>query len=156
TAIVLLVAVVHLVGATPRYTATTQVLLLEKSSPPTEGRSGYYQGEPSYFIENQLAVIGSDSLLRRVVIRERLGVPPPDAKPQGTGEDESKPDENQSTLDAINTLRGALGVSRSGKGLVLKISITWQDPTRAAQLANAVAEAYVLDQLDARFEAAKQ
>ena len=53
-------------------------------------------------------------------------------------------------------LRGALEVSRKGKGQVLGISITWEDPTRAAQLANAVAEAYVLDQLDARFDAAKR
>ena len=53
-------------------------------------------------------------------------------------------------------LRGALEVSRSGQGQVLSISITWEDPARAAQLANAVAEAYVVDQLDARFDAAKR
>src|SRR5262249_11679801 len=34
--------------------------------------------------------------------------------------------------------------------------ITWTDPIRAAQLANAVANAYVVNQLDARFESAKQ
>ena len=39
---------------------------------------------------------------------------------------------------------------------MLNISITWDDPTRAAQLANAVADAYVVDQLDARFESAKR
>src|SRR5262249_17736387 len=70
--------------------------------------------------------------------------------------DEPTSDEKQSALDAINMLRGALAVSRSGKGQVLNISITWGDPIRAAQLANAVADAYVLDQLDARFEAAKR
>ena len=56
----------------------------------------------------------------------------------------------------INRLRGALAVSRSGQAQVLNISITWDDPERAAQLANAVADAYVVDQLDARLEAAKR
>src|SRR5262249_48850969 len=140
----------------PFYTATTQVLLqAEKSLAPTETSSDYYRLDFS-FIENQLAILRSDSLLRRVVIKERLTAPSSDAKPPGTDQDESKPDENQSILSAINMLRGALNVSRSGKGQVLNISITWMDPTRAAQLANAVAEAYVLDQLDARFDAAKR
>jgi capsular exopolysaccharide synthesis family protein len=39
---------------------------------------------------------------------------------------------------------------------VLSISITSTDAAKAAQLANAVANAYVINQLDARFESAKQ
>ena len=39
---------------------------------------------------------------------------------------------------------------------MLNISITWEDPVDAAQLANAVADAYVVDQLDARLESAKR
>ena len=158
TAFVFLIGVIQLLRATPLYTATTEVLLqAEKSPAPTEsGSSDYYRIDFS-FIENQLAILQSDSLLRRVVIKERLAVPPPDAKPQGTDE---RRDRNQTKTsprsDAINMLRGALEVSRKGKGQVLSISITWEDPTRAAQLANAVAEAYVLDQLDARFDAAKR
>ena len=94
-----------------------------------------------------------------MVIKERLAAPPPTAKePQSA--DASKDDptaaEDQSILDGINSLRGALAVSRSGQAQVLNISITWGDPARAAQLANAVADAYVVNQLDARFESAKR
>ena len=39
---------------------------------------------------------------------------------------------------------------------MLNISITWADPAGAAQLANAVADAYLLNQLDARFDSAKR
>ena len=39
---------------------------------------------------------------------------------------------------------------------MLSISITSSDPAKAAQLANAVANGYVVNQLDARFESAKQ
>src|SRR5262249_43728266 len=144
TACVFLTSVFHLVRATPLYTATTQVLLqAEKSPAPTESGSSNYQIDFS-FIENQLAILKSDSLLQRVVIKERLAAPLLGAnESQSADEEKSKPDENQSTLNAINMLRVALAAYRSGKGQVLNISITWDDPIRAGQLANAVADAYV-------------
>jgi polysaccharide biosynthesis transport protein len=154
----LLYAVISLVRATPLYTATTQVLLEAPAKAPTDsGPTNYYYFNES-FIENQLAIIRSDPLLRRVALKE-LAVPPPTAKdPQST--DSSKESaasaEDESVLGAINSLRGALAVSRSGQAQVLNISITWSDPVRAAQLANAVANTYVVNQLDARFESAKQ
>ena len=58
--------------------------------------------------------------------------------------------------NGINGLRGALTVKRNGLAFVLDISITWDDPVKAGQLANAVADAFVTDQLDARFDAAKR
>jgi capsular exopolysaccharide synthesis family protein len=63
--------------------------------------------------------------------------------------------EDPSIRNDINTLRGALNISRS-TGALLSIFITWDNPLRAAQLANAVADAYVVDQLDARLESAKR
>ena len=56
----------------------------------------------------------------------------------------------QAILDGINRLRGALEGSRIGQAQILNIAITWEDPVRAAQLANAVADAYVDDPLDVR------
>ena len=88
-------------------------------------------------LENQLAILRSDSLLRRVVLNERLAV------------------DDQSIRNGIDSVRGALAISH-GAGQILDISITWDDPVRAAQLANAVADAYVVDQLDARLELAKR
>jgi polysaccharide biosynthesis transport protein len=154
----LLYAVISLARSTPLYTATTQVLLEAPAKAPTDTGPGEYYRFSESFIENQLAIIRSDPLLRKVAVKE-LAVPPPTAmEPQST--DPSKESatavEDESVLDAINNLRGALAVSRSGWAQVLNISITWTDPVRAAQLANAVANAYVVNQLDARFEAAKQ
>ena len=158
-ALSLLMGVIYLVRATPRYTATTQVLLERPQKSPTDTGGTDYSFRDRSFIENQLAILRSDPLLRRVVIKERLAAPPPTAKePQSA--DASKEDatlaEDQSMVDGINSLRGALAVSRSGQAEVLNISITSTDPARAAQLANAVADAYVVNQLDARFESAKR
>jgi succinoglycan biosynthesis transport protein ExoP len=156
----LLYAVIYLARATPLYTATTQVLLEAPTKAPTEtGLADYYQFTNYSFIENQLAILRSDPLLRRVVLKERLAVAPLTAKePQSTdpSKESTTSAEDASIIHAINNLRGALAVMRSGQAQVLNISITWTDPVRAAQLANAVANAYVVNQLDARFESAKQ
>src|SRR5215470_3213369 len=159
TALVFVIAVIYLARATPLYTATTQVLLEPPERAPTDTSSPDYRFNDFSFIENQLAIIRSDPLLRRVVVKERLALPPPTEKePQSTDPSKESPTsgEDESVLNAINALRGALALSRSGQAQVLNISITWTDPVRAAQLANAVANAYVINQLDARFESAKQ
>src|SRR5262245_39887605 len=157
TALAFLVAVVHLARTTPLYTATAEVLLERPERAPTDTSSTDFHDYS--VIENQVAIIRSDPLLRRVVVKERLAEPRPIAQePQSTAPSKESPTsaEDQSVLDAINGLRGALAVSRTGKAQVLSISITSTDPAKAAQLANAVANAYVVNQLDARFESAKQ
>jgi capsular exopolysaccharide synthesis family protein len=159
TALVLLIAVINLVRATPLYTAATQVILEAPAKAPTDNGLPDYRYSDYSFIENQLAIIRSDPLLRRVVVKERLAGPPPTQKESQSTDppkDGAPPTEDESVLEGINSLRGALAVVRSGSSQVLNISITWTDPIRAAQLANAVANAYVVNQLDARFESAKQ
>src|SRR5258707_5521787 len=86
TALTFLIGVIYLAGASPLYTATTQVLLEPPTKAPTDtGSTDYYRFNDYSFIENQLAIIRSDPLLRRVVIKERLAVPPPTAtEPQST------------------------------------------------------------------------
>jgi polysaccharide biosynthesis transport protein len=160
TALVFVIGVVYLARTTPLYTATAQVLLERAARAPTDTSStNFDRFDDSAFFENQLAIIRSDPLLRRVVVKERLAEPRPAAK-EAQSTDAAKEGlaaaEEQSILGAINGLRGALAVARSGKAQVLSISMTSTDPAKAAQLANAVANAYVVNQLDARFESAKQ
>ena len=60
-------------------------------------------------------------------------------------------------MASINALQGAMTVRRVGEeGSIFAISITSVDPSRAAMLANAVANGYVVEKLDARFDAAKK
>ncbi|HEV2551851.1 MAG TPA: polysaccharide biosynthesis tyrosine autokinase [Stellaceae bacterium] len=60
-------------------------------------------------------------------------------------------------LQAVGALKGALKVSRTPKQrYVLAISVTSPDPMQAARLANAVSDAFLVDKLDTRFEAAKR
>jgi polysaccharide biosynthesis transport protein len=147
-ALALVMALIYLARATPLYTATTQVLLEQgQRAPGLEAVAGEGRYDQYSYVENQLAILRSDSLLRRVVNKERL------AATQGTDDPKAA---DAAVLGAIGRLRGALQVSRSGQADVLNISITWDEPDKAGQLANAVADAYVVDQLDARLESAKR
>ena len=155
TAFVFLMGVIYLVRATPLYTATTQVLLEQREKAP--GLDAVNDGRiDSEYVENQLAILRSNSLLRRVVIKELV---PPSIKEESQAAAQNKDDPasaEAAIINEISGLRGALAVSRGGQAQVLNIAITWEDPVRAARLANAVADAYVVDQLDARLESAKR
>jgi capsular exopolysaccharide synthesis family protein len=148
SALALVVAFIYLARATPLYTASTQVLLeLQREKAPGDTSSDSNILDYVSAIENQLAILKSDSLLRRVAIKHLVALPSPT-------KDSSQ--EEQLVQEGISRLRGALFVRRIGQGFVIEISITWDDPVKAGQLANAVADAFVLDQLDARFDAAKR
>ena len=58
-------------------------------------------------------------------------------------------------MASVDALQGAITVGRVGLGSIFSISVTSVDPARAAMLANAVASGYVVEKLDARFDAAK-
>jgi polysaccharide biosynthesis transport protein len=159
TALAFFIGVVYLVHAPPLYTASTQVLLEQHQKAPGLDAGADDRLYNFGYVENQLAILQSDSLLRRVVIKERLAASSPSAnESQSTDglKGAAASADEQSVRDAINNLRGALSVTRSLEAQVLNISTTWNDPDRAAQLANAVADAYVVDQLDARLDSAKR
>ncbi len=174
---VMVLTLLALFTVTPRYTATAQVLLH-----PQQGKVfGAQDILPELSLESgnvdsQVTVIQSISLLRRVVEREKLtddaefGQParpglmhmligyfvgdenPPNA-PEAKADAASAP---SATLRSIRRLRSALDVQRVNRTYVLSISVTSEDPLRAERLADAVADAYVVDQLDSRYDSAKR
>jgi capsular exopolysaccharide synthesis family protein len=155
TALLFLTGVIYLARATPLYTASTEVLLEQHEKAPGLDSVVSDSRFDDPYLENQLAILRSDSLLRRVVIKERLAPAAKESQPGSQNSDDPVVTE-RGIIDAINGLRGALAISRSGQAQVLNISITSDNPVRAGQLANAVADAYVVDQLDARLESAKR
>jgi len=159
-AVVFLIGLVSLLRQTPLYTATSQILL-ERQREKAPGAEAILTDVNLDFamVESQIAVIRSSVFLRRVV--EKMGLVPEaeragdDGKGPPTAEGwQSVP---QRELGAIERLKGALSVNRvAQQAHVLAISVTSPDPMQAARLANAVADAYLVDKLDTRFEAAKR
>lgn len=64
--------------------------------------------------------------------------------------------EREAAVAAAGALKQRLKVERAGQSLVLAISATHSDPTKAAQIANAVAAAYLKQVEDARSDAARR
>ncbi len=60
------------------------------------------------------------------------------------------------TRAAVNTFESRLKVQRVGLTYVILISFRSFSPDRAAQIANAVADAYIDDQLEAKYQAARR
>ena len=155
----LLVGAVHLVKETPLYTATAQVLLepQKEKAAGTEAILSEVNLLDFAMLESQLAIIRSTVFLKRVAEKARLLSDPEfgsgSAQPAEAPADGTIPPD---LMASINALKGATTVNRVGQGYIFSISVTSVDPARAAKLANAVADAYVVDKLDARFEAAKR
>ncbi len=56
----------------------------------------------------------------------------------------------------VGQLRGNLRVTRLGRSYIEQIAYTSVDPQKAARIANAFADAYIEDQLEAKFEATRR
>ena len=117
-ALALLVGFIYLARATPMYTATAEILLDPQRQRVAGADTALTDLQYDYTsMESQLTIIKSDPLLQRVVIKERLALPPPatEKEPQGASDADAKSAEAQRIQAAVNRLRGALKVSRVGQ-----------------------------------------
>lgn len=185
-ALAVLLGALYLSRQTPLYTANAQLLLEPNRSKLANAADSQQVDAPLDMetVESQIAIIKSTALLQRVVVKEKLVNDPvfgsaPAASSSGglssiksffgaadksatdpkppvvqadAGPDALSPEVN----DSVERLKGAVGVSRAGQAFVLNVGVTALSPDQAARLANAVADAYVVDKLDARFDSAKR
>lgn len=168
----LLLGVVYLLLATPKYTASTDILIDQDNS------RILYQGsalertvEDEARILSQVEVLVSDKVGLAVV--DKLGLdkdPKFMTAPAGplqmaramiravTSLFSSGGTASQEELQrraALQNVQRNLIVERLNRSYVLNVRFTWSDPVLAAQVAKGVAEAYLADQLNAKFEATR-
>jgi succinoglycan biosynthesis transport protein ExoP len=60
------------------------------------------------------------------------------------------------TRQALGTFLGGRSISRVGRTYVLDIGYTSHDPARSATVANAIADAYIVDQLESKYQATRR
>ena len=135
-----------------KYTATTQILIdpmdlrgaAQSDISPTIPQSDAAVLQ----VESQARVIASDNVLRRVVESEGLDHDPEfmhGAMAQQYG-----------SLAALSELQKHVQVKRSERTYVVDVSVTSEDPAKAAHLANAIAQTYLTEQTEVRSNAARQ
>lgn len=114
-------------------------------------------------MESQIQLLKSDNIALAVIRRLRLTEDPEFAGSDvhlnsggGVKDTQSpRPPSDELTEVVLSAFQKRLDITRIGGSSVIEIKFKSTDPERAAQIANAVGEAYVADQLDLRRQATK-
>ncbi|WP_022722519.1 AAA family ATPase, partial [Rhodopseudomonas sp. B29] len=162
-------AVIYLKTAIPTYTGTVKILLINQKTPFVQQQSLVAEDAiDSVQIETQLQVLKSKAVATSVIQSLRL-YDESDFKPSARlhaffqrvrhwlsmapldgGTDQGP------TADQLAVAFGErVTANRVGMSNVIEVSYNASNPDKAAEVANAIANAYILDQLNARFEANK-
>lgn len=161
TLLAIAVAAIYLLVIPPRYTAHTVMIL--------DARKGQFFEQQSIladvpadmaWVESQVKIVKSENIVERVIKNLHLsGLPEfsevaPFNALLGSFGSTLRPlrSEFELTREAVEAFENSLDVSQVGLSYVLDISFTSNDANRAAQIANSVADSYIVDQLDVRFE----
>ncbi len=174
TALAVLAAVFLLSSMTSHYTAAVQILL-------DHGKPDVVQNEvaprlklDTAGIESEVTLIRSFKIARRVVDKLHLDkdaeftTPSPGLISKAIGAISgliSKPDAkplrgalgmSSEYLAAVQALRRKVSARRVGVTFVVEIFATSKNPASATRIANAVADAYLVEQLNSRYDAVKR
>lgn len=153
---------------TPRYTATADVLIDTQRNQALNldaVMTGLSSDNNS--VDTQVQILTSRSLAERVVRKLRLQTDPEfnpslDARPSligrivpGAKPPPARPNPNsQAVIDqTVGIVLGGLRVERAGLTYIMKVSYTSRNPAKAAKIANAFADEYIVDQLEAKYAA---
>ena len=151
--------IIYLGVATPIYTARTSVYIdLHKS--PIDQQAGIFGNDPIE-IESQIQIIKSTTIASSVINKLQLANDPefkPGERPKSHflrslfGTTVKSQSESDTFQEIIAAFQNNLTIETVG-GRVITINYNSTSPERAAQIANAIANAYITDQLDAKYEA---
>src|ERR1700732_2098620 len=158
------------VSLTPRYTGTVAILI-DPKTPGSLGPGTDFGGAmvvDSTKIASIGSIIQSSAVLERVVKSEKLYDDPEFGfvrpsflarlLPMLPGFRDADPSAHRTDPIATATgrLRQATSVVRDGFTYIINVEVNSSDPVKAARLAQAVSEAYLTDQLQAKYEAARR
>ena len=115
--------------------------------------------------ESQVSIVQSTDVLMRAIVATHLASDPEFNRVgllgrltgllrEMLGKSPMKPGEAEERI--LSALRRHLTVSRADKVLVVDIGVKAEDPNKAAQLANAIADAYLAEQTSARAHAVRK
>ncbi len=167
----------YILSAQPLYTASTQILIDDQTvSGNNLDNSGLDVRFDTAKIDSQVELIRSDRIALSVVDKLNLVDDTYFMNARGSiwgkgiaavkklisidfwfgGADLTEEEREQKRQAALGILKDNLAVSRTGLTYVLTIS--YRSPSRgeAAQIANAFADAYLVDQLDAKYDATRR
>ena len=169
-AIALAFGIIYLLTATPSYTATATMLIDSNKLQLFQQQQSIFNDLPmdTSAVDSQVEVLKSENIALAVIKQLHLTEDPEFTGSNGgiigalfsllTEPFTSDAQDSQFaiTRQAVNTFESRLSVRRVGLTYVIEIGFRSYNAERAAQIANTVANAYVDDQLEAKYEAARR
>ncbi|WP_298277757.1 polysaccharide biosynthesis tyrosine autokinase [uncultured Bradyrhizobium sp.] len=165
----LFAGICYLMTATPSYTALATMIIDTRKFQAIQQQSPVNDVPvDSSAVESQVEILKSENVAL-AVIRDLKLADDPEFVGSRTGAAGAVLDfvsglfagraplsEFDRTRRAVRTFQKQLDVRRRGMTYVIEISFRSLDPERAAQIANAVADAYIVDQLDSKYQATRR
>lgn len=166
TALAAVISVIYLRVTPPTYTAQVKVLFGSAKAQFVQQQSMLAESPLDVAqLESQIEIIKSKAIAASVIKQVNLAndpdfkaSPPPLQKllsffRSARGGDPAKRNDTTSEDGLIAAFQDKLRVSRVGMSNVIEIGFSSRSPQRAAQVANAIANTYIADQLNAKFDA---
>ncbi|MCA3717249.1 MAG: polysaccharide biosynthesis tyrosine autokinase [Brevundimonas sp.] len=178
--VVMVGAVIVTTQATPLYTATSSLTIntREQNIVSTEAVLSGLSAETSV-VDTEIEILKSRRLAERVVEVMNLEEDPEfnpairdpgpleavvggvatlfgAAAPDAARERLSAVEQQKEKEKVVDNVLKRLSVRRAGLTYVMNVGFTSEDPAKAARIANAYAERYLLEQLEAKFDATRQ
>ena len=157
-------ALAYLMTASPVYTASTSMFIDPRSRAvvPPEVVQGNL-GSDQALVESQVAIIGSDGVLRRAVKAMSLDTDPEFAPEPSQGILSrikaliiKRPQPADAETRAMLSLSESLKVKRAQKTYVVDVEASSSSPVKAARISEAVVAAYIEDQSAAKTDEARR
>ncbi|MCC7251274.1 polysaccharide biosynthesis tyrosine autokinase [Hyphomicrobium sp.] len=160
-------ALVYVAVTPPAFTASA-VLMTDTKRSPAYGSAGTPDSSVDMVVvESQNETLKSDRIALAVIDKLQLWADPefvPDRPSlwtsiqrlfMGAAARRPKPTDVKRQI-AVGNFKKGLQVERAGRSYVSVISFTSTDPAKSAGIANAIGEAYIVDQLSARLQIAQR
>jgi succinoglycan biosynthesis transport protein ExoP len=162
-------AAVYLLTAPKRYTGTAVLLIDSRKMQGLQTQASPTNDNPieSAMVDSQVEILKSETIASAVVKDLRLV-----DSAEFTGRDdgllgsiaqlfsgmfsESRPSDAQLLRTAVGRFLSQLTIKRVGLSYVIEISYQSLSPDHAARIANAVAEGYIVDSLESKYQASRR
>jgi polysaccharide biosynthesis transport protein len=176
--LIMALAAVYLYTTPPSFTAVAKLMIDSRKVQLFQQQSQQMVlGDDSWSVDSQVEILQSENVGLAVIKDLHLTEDPEFVAPSDGlirtimgwvsnplelfkiftgGSSEEQPSEFALTRAALGRLQSQLTISRAGLTYVINIGFRSHDPQRAAQVANAVAEAYIVDQLESKYEATRR
>ena len=144
--------------AAKRYTARAVIyadLSRQEITPPQQQATGPSLEDPTE-VDSQVEVFRSLNVLLPVVDQLKLREDPEFSKKDSLRGEPQAQEEQAELASLLETLERALEVRRVGKTHIVEVLFTARSPGRAAEVTNAIANSFIQDRLQAKYEAAQR